>query len=516
MQESILSVLNKKNRKKKETEEVAEKMTLLEDIQQLSIDKEIEQKVRRELDQVDDTKSDPKVEVPMCNYGPGCRCNPELPKDIFDQIEGIDDTKKEDEAPPPCSKRKKRRRLKTAFKFNVQVDFHDANSNFYQLLSSEDETDSVEDSLEIIEDAPVIENDDNAEEETGDIVREKNDEDENSDNSFISDKSLPKHRISAEIKTEFENPKEEKIDSTIELNEKSERVAREHSQNSETDEESLDSFIDINDDLVDENEINKDTESDSFVIIEQPSVSIVEDTMDDKTLSSNEDIPVETKQDIPDEDPSPAGLVVMENNFLSTNKNENNYDEPKPSTENLQIPVITEEDEELQAKDKVMRPRSAVRRRHPKDNKTTDTKKKNQVRPHSARITRTGNNAASNNESCNKLVRRNCKDIMGLLLQESSFDLNLNPDWGRRSATGFNLQGSDTASISSLSPLPPISSSPRPTYQEDLPRITSPTWTRPSSAVFPLDHDVASVGEQHQWLRSSTPANTLPSLRDHL
>ena len=39
MQESILSVLNKKNRKKKETEEVAEKMTLLEDIQQLSIDK---------------------------------------------------------------------------------------------------------------------------------------------------------------------------------------------------------------------------------------------------------------------------------------------------------------------------------------------------------------------------------------------------------------------------------------------------------------------------------------------
>ena len=197
-------------------------------------------------------------------------------------------------------------------------------------------------------------------------------------------------------------------------------------------------------------------------------------------------------------------------------KNENNSDEPKPSTEKLQIPVITEEDEELQVKDKVMRPRSAVRRRHPKDNKTTDTKKKNQVRPHSARITRTGNNAASNNESCNKLVRRNCKDIMGLLLQESSFDLNLNPDWGRRSAAGFNLQGSDTASITSLSPLPPISSSPRPTYQEDLPRITSPTWTRPSSAVFPLDHDVASVGEQHQWLRSSTPANTLPSLRDHL
>ena len=249
MQESILSVLNKKNRKKKETEEVAEKMTLLEDIQQLSIDKEIEQKVRRELDQVDDTKSDPKVEVPMCNYGPGCRCNPELPKDIFDQIEGIDDTKKEDEAPPPCSKRKKRRRLKTAFKFNVQVDFHDANSNFYQLLSSEDETDSVEDSLEIIEDTPVIENDDNAEEETGEIAWEKNDEDENSDNSFISEKSLPKHRISAEIKTEFENPKEEKIDSTIELNGKSERVAREHSQNSETDEESLDSFIDINDDF---------------------------------------------------------------------------------------------------------------------------------------------------------------------------------------------------------------------------------------------------------------------------
>ena len=87
MQESILSLLHRKEKARQEqmTESVPEKSQLEKDIEQISIDKEVEKKVREDLGQNELEKK--RVKVPICNYGPSCKCNPVIPEDIFDQLE---------------------------------------------------------------------------------------------------------------------------------------------------------------------------------------------------------------------------------------------------------------------------------------------------------------------------------------------------------------------------------------------------------------------------------------------
>ena len=149
MQESILALFNKReqNKAEREAKEMEAKSQLQKDIENVSIDKEVEQKVREDLGQIKDEQDKKKVEVPICNYGPGCRCNPEIKEDIFDQLEAG----KEPEAPTVKKKRKKRNR-NNPFEYNLKVDFHDANSNFYQLLSTEDEDSYSSESSESTED----------------------------------------------------------------------------------------------------------------------------------------------------------------------------------------------------------------------------------------------------------------------------------------------------------------------------------------------------------------------------
>ena len=86
MQESILALFNKReqNKAEREAKEMEAKSQLQKDIENVSIDKEVEQKVREDLGQIKDEQDKKKVEVPICNYGPGCRCNPEIKEDIFD------------------------------------------------------------------------------------------------------------------------------------------------------------------------------------------------------------------------------------------------------------------------------------------------------------------------------------------------------------------------------------------------------------------------------------------------
>ena len=87
MQESILSLLHRKERERQEKmcDSVPEKSQLEKDIEQISIDKEVEKKVREDLGQNEHDKK--RIQVPICNYGPSCKCNPVLPEDIFDQLE---------------------------------------------------------------------------------------------------------------------------------------------------------------------------------------------------------------------------------------------------------------------------------------------------------------------------------------------------------------------------------------------------------------------------------------------
>ena len=171
--------------KNEQKEDIKEKSQLEKDIEQISIHKDVEKKVREDLGQDQEKEEKKKIEVPMCNYGPGCRCNPEIKEDMFDLIEA---GKQPEVHGEESKKKKKKKNLKTAFEYNLKVDFHDANSNFYQLLSSEEEDCTV-----IEEEESEEESSDNShcdqmtnEEKAETIVEEEN---ETSDDSFITEYS---------------------------------------------------------------------------------------------------------------------------------------------------------------------------------------------------------------------------------------------------------------------------------------------------------------------------------------
>ena len=124
----------------------------------------------------------------------------------------------------------------------------------------------------------------------------------------------------------------------------------------------------------------------------------------------------------------------------------------------------------------------------------------------------------SSSESERRNCVQNCRDIFNLLQLENSTELELTADWDRAQSPGaFNLS-EDVRSLtpSKSSPLPPISklkqgkSSSRPQ-----PRV-SPAWTRVESCDISFLSDLEDdrpPAEADKWIRSSTPANTLPKLQ---
>ena len=540
MQESILSLFNKKDKKK--TEEALENMTLLEDIQQLSIDKDVEKKVRSELDQIED--KDPKVEVPMCNYGPGCRCNPELPKDIFDQIEGRDEAegeKKEEQQDVRNMKRKKRRRkLKTAFEFNVQVDFHEPNSNFYQLLSSEDEGDSTDESSELDEQTHEETEKEKKDSPNTELVWEQ--KEDVSEGSFISEHSDYEdiHELDDEVtiaRNDIKPTTSEAFEDSPEANVNIKEEEPEEIDDNDSD----NSFIEFHDDVPSKHDTVELSSSEGFILIENPTAQNIKAEPETKQEQDPESGNEEIMSDVGKEEKNIClnhdTTTVKENNFMivpsndeavakiqNVNSNSENDNDKQISEDEISInmsPVLkkTEEQSVIKSKVKNKRIHSARQRRIP-GRSVVSANSKNisnpTKRPLSASVSRTRTKLDSGNE-CKQLPARNCKDIMSLLLQEESFDMDLKANWDRRTPGGFRMLPEEDVTITRLSPLPSINSESRPNTATLNDRILSPRWTRASPDKFFLEEDkVESLGEQNKWIRSSTPANTLPSLNRHM
>ena len=85
---------------------------------------------------LDEEKADDKMQmitarmnIPVCNYGPDCKCSPDVNQ------EG---TKKEE---PKVTSVSQLPNIKTVFDFCLKVDFHNKQSKFIQLVSDEEEED---------------------------------------------------------------------------------------------------------------------------------------------------------------------------------------------------------------------------------------------------------------------------------------------------------------------------------------------------------------------------------------
>ena len=372
MQESILSLLHRKERERQEkmNDSVPEKSQLEKDIEQISIDKEVEKKVREDLGQNEHEKK--RIQVPICNYGPSCKCNPVLPDDIFDQLEagqepGVkvetsskpEQTGKETPSLETESKlvkdngepkrRKKRKNYRTAFEYNLKVDFHDVNSNFYQLLSSEDEDDepatgeATEDSSEesyiemkdTLKEQEVQQHDENSEEEC--------------ENSFISEMSDEKIPCNDESLDEKECEQSELNDSVL-ISDESIHIA---TQNSDKKDvmivEDIVDFIPEDFDTSSEN-VNTDqdvTRIDSNQIINEIKTSDCEEAYVGETesrqaesktgLQSKDEVDEDIK--LNDQNQEPLGLILIPETEEIDDKAKGN------NILSLSIPVSTDKEE---------------------------------------------------------------------------------------------------------------------------------------------------------------------------
>ena len=144
MTESILAVIKNKERReeerkaREEAEEAAaaaeeingpsEKEKYLQRLSETNIDED--ELTNAMMAKIEGTETKNEGEkLPGCNSGPGCKCSP----DEIGEKNLHKTTHRQN------SVNDKKPKLKTAFEFCLKVDFHDKQSNFYQLLSSEDE-----------------------------------------------------------------------------------------------------------------------------------------------------------------------------------------------------------------------------------------------------------------------------------------------------------------------------------------------------------------------------------------
>ena len=195
MQESILGLFSKRNKKTEEPVQVEETEKEKEATEQEdAIEKEMEvtevkaeerseereDLEKKEEDDYDEIRKKRIIQIPVCNFGPDCKCNPDL-SELMKESEIKEKPKK---------KIRKVAKRHGPFEYNLKVDFHDANSNFYQLLSSEDE-DEQYDYVEEDEEDDISSTIDykESEELTNEVkssVNEVTEDEESESNSFIS------------------------------------------------------------------------------------------------------------------------------------------------------------------------------------------------------------------------------------------------------------------------------------------------------------------------------------------
>ena len=590
MQESILSLLHRKERERQEKmcDSVPEKSQLEKDIEQISIDKEVEKKVREDLGQNEHDKK--RIQVPICNYGPSCKCNPVLPEDIFDQLEagkepGVkakeesisnSEQKEKEESnlktEPSTStevvikeneqpkRRRRRRNLRTAFEYNLKVDFHDANSNFYQLLSSEDEDDDLvtgDDNEESSEESYIEVEATPAEPDV--IPNETEDSGEESENSFISEYSDNKRTCNDESL-------EEKGMRISEFNEeisKNDETIQEATQNCDNEDEIIvEDIVDFASDIVTKN-------NDVFGKEEETSVTTLK-TFDEKVDSIEHEVAntaktepeqaqsrklsLQDKNENQKQEPLPF-FVKTENigkekteettknslsmsvskdddkivlplkdldsqtlklaNFANNENTKNEEEDDKSLLLKAKISSSVKEQEEkpkeeekaviggeckyslkeesVQKKDQVdLRGNKVSRSKRRKErvqsaNLKLSSKKincdkdrsKNKLEMNERSMVKPFQDVDEGGKSKLMFPRSNCRDIMSLLQQENSDDLELCPDWKGRDIDDFpTLTTPGNRGQDRSLPLPPISQTMRNRASKAEDDIIAPNWTR--------------------------------------
>ena len=588
MQESILSLLHRKERERQEkmSNPVPEKSQLEKDIEQISIDKEVEKKVREDLGQNEHEKK--RIQVPICNYGPSCKCNPVLPDDIFDQLEagkepGVEEnSKSEDKVKEETSaiktennvakeepkRRKKRRNFRTAFEYNLKVDFHDANSNFYQLLSSEDEDDvqTGEDNDEESSEESFVEMQATLEE----IIDNKDDKmesEEEDENSFISEYSDGKERYNNESANEKGNTESELCKADSFEDNSSQRATQNCDDEDVIIVEDIVEFVsdDIDtkltfavekvEEITNVTPMKASSEKKDSTKYEENYIEEVEPghtksmNLGHQSIQSNEDITHNITQD-QNHEPLQSILKTKCDRAeeieeektekilsipVSTDKEELVMPAFDSQIGNLEATIGKTEQEQDDVKTLLLKATSnSPREEHQentKDRKEIDLggqvkskevaecsqerdngvlmgKKRSRSKRRKTRVKSADLKLSSKQINCDKdgrkerlvlnersmvklvkdvgectenkikFPRSNCRDIMSLLQQENSDDLNLYPDWKRRKDRGdFPMSKVDRGHEKPL-PLPPISQALRKRADNTESVTMAPDWTR--------------------------------------
>ena len=252
MQESILGLFSKRNKKTEEPVQVEETEKEEEATEQKdAIEKEMEiieaktevkseEKTdleKKEEDDYDEIRKKRIIQIPVCNFGPDCKCNPDL-SELMKESEIKEKPKK---------KIRKVAKRHGPFEYNLKVDFHDANSNFYQLLSSEDEDEQYEYVEEDEEDdiSSTIDYKESEEltNEVKSVVNEVTEDEESESNSFIS--TFSEDEVAKESKDicdnvdgEVEEEEEEEEEPVPDIDE-GQTSDNQHREESETLEENL-------------------------------------------------------------------------------------------------------------------------------------------------------------------------------------------------------------------------------------------------------------------------------------
>ena len=613
MQESILGLFNKKmknaaeqsqeekveaqeEKEEKENEVSPPDCPVGNEIKNVTIEAKVERELRAEMEE---TKAEPQdenclirkiIEIPICNFGPGCKCNPDL-SEITNQSKETDK-----------GKEKRKKRIKKVakkhgpFEYNLKVDFHDANSNFYQLLSSEDEEDQYS----------YVEEEDESD-SSSNIDYKESEEDENEmknaavgnteyegseSNSFISTFSEdeveiveesenvcdngpvaeePPERDTAEVEAEGRDWEvvEDCADGSGEKlgmispdqSEHFEEVKMDNLINDGVDEESK-FDLDPDDNVSDFNDVYHVKEEEEQLEMAFTKVDLPHDTdeadlteltiSEDKTENVDEEnITADTAGNICQLDEDIA-LIAEEQITQITDNCRDQRSELPSQYEQLQEAQCKKEGNtsnvlQLENKEKDAEQREG---RTKSDDLTLDSnykfaKRESDSFKHSH--TRLDSKYTKKNKpkSCDKKVNKdlnmkskyiarkekkingnncvqNCRDIFNLLQLEEARDLELKADWERRSPGSLSLSEAELSlgTPSKSSPLPPISKLKEKRPEAEAEPRGPPSWSRvensPLNILEDLHNDVTQADSADKWLRSSTPANTLPKLQRKL
>ena len=589
MQESILGLFTRRERninqqEQGDQEEVSPKSAAEIEIEKIEIDAKLEIKVRTELalEEMNDKVCKIRktlIEIPICNFGPDCKCNPDLATANHDSITEEAEEKKK------VKRRVRKVARRTPFEYNLKVDFHDANSNFYQLLSSEEEEDQysyIEEQEEDDLSSNIDCKEDNPSDEEADgVLDDVVDNEESESNSFIStfsedeaakesvvavcdDGDLPEIKEPAEGMSEVKESEWEVIGTEPLDNDEGPTEVMEHLEsvkinNLLTDNNDEDAKSDL---FFDENEDKSEVMEECNLKTEEEPFEMIFTKVEFPQSSDDSNIPEGQTSDIPCDGINAAinyehdqnvgnsidkGAIIAKEK-INDNCNENNLKLPAKhhldqgpegsnDCNNFDISGIklTTEDAQNDVKEEVSNldfsgksdktqsdidtETSIMRLESRYKNKRTKQKPKSANNNKGVKVKLESKTTRSNKKTNKSNCLPNCRDIYNLLQQEDCNNFDLKASWGRRSPGILSLPESNLSSPSSnSSPLPPISRVQRKTDKSSGSEpIRSPSWSRPDSCDLSfLEDSEDRTDSLDKWLRSSRPANTLPKLERKL